>query len=182
MGSCFSVRLPAALKVVAPSEIKHEGELPPARYRAKVVVVDDNTDAAETLAGVLKTRGHEVRVAFDGAEAVQEITRTRPQAALVDIGLPKMNGYEVAKAVRNNGANDTVLIAVTGWSGAATAQVNCGTIPPGPARTDCYIGLGRIARQNSEIAAGVAQQQTDRAIYRSVTGRPPKKKVDRTLR
>ena len=75
-----------------------------------------------------------------------------------------------------------MLIAVTGWSGSATAQVNCETIPPGPARTDCYIGLSRIARQNSEIAAGVAQQQTDRAIYRSVTGRSSKKKLDRTLR
>ena len=45
-----------------------------------------------------------------------------------------------------------MLFAVTGWSGAATAQVNCETIPPGAARTDCYIGLSRIARQNSEIA------------------------------
>jgi hypothetical protein len=75
-----------------------------------------------------------------------------------------------------------MLIAVTACSGAATAQVNCETIPPGPARTDCYIGLGRIGRQNPEIAAGVAQQQTDSAIYRSVTGRSPKKKVYRTLR
>jgi hypothetical protein len=71
---------------------------------------------------------------------------------------------------------------VAGWSGAATAQVDCETIPPGPARTDCYIGLSRIARQNSEIAASVAQQQTDRAIYRSVTGSSPKKKMYRTLR
>jgi len=70
-----------------------------------------------------------------------------------------------------------VLIAIAGW-----AQVNCEAIPPGPARTDCYIGLSRIARQNSEIAAGVAQQQTDRAIYRSVTGSSPKKKMYRTLR
>jgi hypothetical protein len=75
-----------------------------------------------------------------------------------------------------------MLIAVAGWSGAATAQVNCETIPPGPARTDCYIGLSRIARQNSEIAASVAQQQTDRAIYRSVTGSSRKKKMYRTLR
>jgi hypothetical protein len=72
-----------------------------------------------------------------------------------------------------------MLIAVTGWSGATKAQVNCEAIPPGPARTDCYIGLSRIGRQNSEIAASVAQQQTDRAIYRSVTGRSPSKKVGR---
>jgi hypothetical protein len=57
-----------------------------------------------------------------------------------------------------------MLLAVTGCSGAATPQVNCETIPPRPTRTDCYIGLNRIARQNSEIAASVAQQQTDRAI------------------
>jgi hypothetical protein len=64
----------------------------------------------------------------------------------------------------------------------ATAQVSCATIPPGPNRTDCYIGLSRINRQKAEIAAGIAQQQTDRAIYRSVTGISPKTKVHRKLR
>ena len=69
-----------------------------------------------------------------------------------------------------------LLAAVADCSSSATAQVNCETIPPGPARTDCYIGLSRINRQKSEIAAGVAQQQTNTAIYRNVIGTRPKKK------
>jgi hypothetical protein len=73
-----------------------------------------------------------------------------------------------------------LLIAVAGWPCTATAQVNCETIPAGPQRTDCYIGLGRIYRQQSEIAATAARQQTDAAIYRSVTGRSPTNKVRRT--
>jgi hypothetical protein len=56
------------------------------------------------------------------------------------------------------------------------AQVNCETFPAGPARTDCYIGLSRINRQKSEISAGIAQQQTETAIYRNVTGKRPNKK------
>jgi hypothetical protein len=63
-----------------------------------------------------------------------------------------------------------LLAVVGGGSGFATAQVDCDAIPAGPARTDCYIGLSRINRQKSEIAAGVARQQTDSAIYRDVTG------------
>jgi hypothetical protein len=57
---------------------------------------------------------------------------------------------------------------------AVNAQVNCETIPAGPARTDCYIGLSLINRQKSEIAAGGAQQQTNRAMYRRLTGTRPR--------
>lgn len=55
--------------------------------------------------------------------------------------------------------------------GLAIAQVNCETLPTGPRRTDCYIGLSHINRQKSEISAGVAQQQAETAIYRKVTGK-----------
>ena len=63
-----------------------------------------------------------------------------------------------------------LVTSVVGSPGLAPAQVNCDAIPSGPARTDCYIGLARIHRQQSDIAAGVAQQQSDAAIYRRVTG------------
>jgi hypothetical protein len=72
-----------------------------------------------------------------------------------------------------------VWVAVTGPD--ATAQVNCQIIPAGPERTDCYISLGRINRQRAEIAAGVARQQTDRAVYRNVTGKNLGKKVPRPV-
>jgi len=63
-----------------------------------------------------------------------------------------------------------LVTTVAGTPGLGQTQVNCDAMPPGPARTDCYIGLARIYRQQSEIAAGVAQQQGDAAIYRRVTG------------
>ena len=63
--------------------------------------------------------------------------------------------------------------------GVAKAQVHCETIPAGPARTDCYIGLSYINRQKSEIAAGTAQQQSDSAIYHQSTGRRSKTKRHR---
>jgi len=65
--------------------------------------------------------------------------------------------------------------------GFAMAQVNCETLPAGPARTDCYIGLSRINRQKSEISGGVAQQQAETAIYRRVTGKRPNKKRRRPV-
>ena len=65
--------------------------------------------------------------------------------------------------------------------GFAMAQVNCETLPAGPARTDCYIGLSRINRQKSEISGGVAQQQAETAIYRSVTVKRPNKKRRRPV-
>lgn len=69
-----------------------------------------------------------------------------------------------------------LLQAVAGQPGPAPAQTQCETTPAGPARTDCYIGLSRIYRQKSEIAAGVARQQSDAAIYRGVTGKRSAKK------
>ena len=72
-------------------------------------------------------------------------------------------------------------LLATGSLGLAMAQVNCETFPAGPARTDCYIGLGRINRQKSEIAAGVAQQQAETAIYRKVTGKRLNKKRRRAV-
>ena len=65
--------------------------------------------------------------------------------------------------------------------GLAMAQVNCETLPPGPRRTDCYIGLSRINRQKSEISAGVAQQQAETAIYRKVKGKGANNKRRRTV-
>jgi len=65
--------------------------------------------------------------------------------------------------------------------GLAMAQVNCEMLPPGPQRTDCYIGLSRINRQKSEISAHVARQQAETAIYRQVTGKRPNKKRRRAM-
>ena len=71
----------------------------------------------------------------------------------------------------------SAMLLVAGWPDSATAQVNCETFPAGPDRTDCYIGLSRINRERAAIAAGAARQQSDIAIYRSVTGTSANKKM-----
>lgn len=82
----------------------------------RVVVADDNRDAAETLAMLLKLDGHEVRVAHDGSGAVDVIASMHPQVAVLDIGMPYLNGYQVAERVRDTpDSADVVLVALTAW-------------------------------------------------------------------
>jgi signal transduction histidine kinase len=101
-------RVPAPLVTASP---------PPAveaRRGRKVVVADDNEDSAEMMRALLEIDGHEVEVAFDGPSAVELIGRVRPHAAVLDIGMPGLDGYEVARRVRA-GDRAIFLIAVTGW-------------------------------------------------------------------
>jgi len=82
----------------------------------RVLVVDDNLDAAATLAELLELWGYEVRLAHEGPAAVEEAVRFRPDVALLDIGLPGMNGYELARQLRAKPESaETVLIALTGY-------------------------------------------------------------------
>lgn len=80
----------------------------------RIVVADDNVDAALTLAALLGLQGHDVRTAHDGMEALDEVMRFEPQVVILDIGMPGMNGYKVAAAVRERNP-DVLLIAITGW-------------------------------------------------------------------
>jgi CheY-like chemotaxis protein len=80
----------------------------------RILVVDDNRDSAESLALLLELQGHEARTAFEGAEAL-DIARTfHPEVVLLDIGLPGMDGYEVARRLREEG-EDSRLVALTGY-------------------------------------------------------------------
>jgi len=82
----------------------------------RVLVADDNRDAAESLAEVLRIEGHDVTLAFDGESALQEFKRVVPEIALLDIGMPLMSGNEVARAIRSlPGGDAAVLVAITGW-------------------------------------------------------------------
>ena len=85
--------------------------------RRRILVVDDNRDAADSLAMLLDRAGNETRTAYDGAEAVHAAALFRPQVVLLDIGLPTINGYEAARQIRDQpwGA-DMALVALTGWS------------------------------------------------------------------
>ena len=82
----------------------------------RILVVDDNVDSALTMAALLAMYGHEVCTAHDGLDALEEMRRFKPDVAILDIGMPKMNGYSVAKSIRSR-SNETqpLLIAVTGW-------------------------------------------------------------------
>jgi CheY-like chemotaxis protein len=82
----------------------------------RVLVVDDNEDSAESLSVMLKLEGHETKTAHDGPSALELARAFRPQVTLLDIGLPGMNGYEVARKLRKQrGGRKTTLIAVTGY-------------------------------------------------------------------
>ncbi|MEW7848603.1 ATP-binding protein [Massilia aurea] len=117
-GSIFTVRLPLAAEEAQASAAP--GEHPPALDGAagglKVLVVDDNVDAAVTLSMILDMSGHTARVAHDGYEALAMAQAFQPRVAFLDIGMPGMSGYETARAMRATaGLEDIVLVALTGW-------------------------------------------------------------------
>ena len=115
-GSEFCVRLPLLPAYVAslvPLATRESGASLPSR---SIVVVDDNNDAAETMAMLLRSIGHDVRVQTDGTSALRELTERMPDVVLLDIGLPGMNGYEVARRLREQPGGDEVRIyALTGY-------------------------------------------------------------------
>jgi signal transduction histidine kinase/CheY-like chemotaxis protein len=112
-GSAFTVRLPA-LPAGAEPEGPHGAAAEAAPCR--VLVVDDNVDAAESLALLLQLLGHEVKVAHDGPTALELAPAFRPHLALLDIGMPGMDGLELARRLRPlSGLETTVLAALTGW-------------------------------------------------------------------
>lgn len=111
-GSEFTVRLPVLTgAAVAPAAPPTAG----ARAATRVLVVDDNVDAAESLAVLLGLDGHEVLVSHDGLEAVEVALRERPSVVLLDIGLPGLTGYEVCREIRMGGLTDALIVAVTGY-------------------------------------------------------------------
>lgn len=114
-GSEFVVRLPVA----EPAQVEPDPEptdSPPAMPQCRVLVVDDNRDAADSLAMMMELLGHQVRTAYDGAAAMQQAAEFKPDVAVLDIGLPKLNGYEVARYIRaQSWGAEMVLVAITGW-------------------------------------------------------------------
>ena len=114
-GSRFTVTLPV-LETATAAPVRLEPPSTRATSRFRVVVADDNTDFASSLAIILQDLGHEVRTTHDGVSAVSLITDFAPDVAFVDIGLPGLSGYDVARRLRAEGANSAlVLVAVTGY-------------------------------------------------------------------
>jgi signal transduction histidine kinase len=113
-GSEFAVWLPAGAAAAAAAPAPAAAGLAPARLR--IVIADDNEDGAESLAGLLRLDGHEVFTVHDGEAAVEGVFRHRPDVAIVDIGMPRLNGYEVARRLRASpDACPAVLLALSGY-------------------------------------------------------------------
>jgi signal transduction histidine kinase/CheY-like chemotaxis protein len=113
-GAEFVVRLPRETEMI-PQELAAEPRLPQA-VPQRVLIADDNADLAESMAMLLRLEGHEVRVALDGSSALDLAEEFEPNAALLDIGMPGLNGYELARELRSRrNGNGLLLIAATGY-------------------------------------------------------------------
>ena len=116
----------------------------------KIVIADDNHDSADSMAMLLEAGGHEVHVAYDGAQAIETAGKVRPEVVLLDIGMPKMNGFECARAIRaQEWAVGTLLVALTGWGQEEDKRraIEAGfdrhlTKPVDPAKLDEALRLG----------------------------------------
>jgi PAS domain S-box-containing protein len=116
-GSEFTVRLALAptLATLPPRERGPDAATASASDKLRILVVDDNVDSAESLALLLRLQGHDVSTAYDGVQALELEEELRPQLVLLDIGLPRMNGYEAASCLRTRRADQLTIVAMTGW-------------------------------------------------------------------
>jgi len=114
-GSEFIVRLPL---IQQPIELpsKTDGPRPAVLSGSRILVVDDNKDSADSLGMLLRLKGNEIRTTYDGLKAVEVAEEFHPELVLLDIGLPKLNGYDVARRIRQQKwGRDMILVALTGW-------------------------------------------------------------------
>jgi signal transduction histidine kinase len=115
LGSAFTIRLPIEAGELAAKPRSDSHQVSPRH----IVLADDNADSLSALARVLEMQGHQVSVAADGLAVLQLLAQTQPQIALLDIGMPGMNGYEVAARVRTDFADKKImLVALSGWGQA----------------------------------------------------------------
>ncbi|MFO1431639.1 MAG: PAS domain S-box protein [Candidatus Competibacteraceae bacterium] len=117
-GSEFSVHLPL-LTMPTPQALKPVDQMsdtPLCQTKCRILVVDDNEDAATSLALLLQMMGQDIQIAYDGLEALAKAETFRPQIVLLDLGMPKLNGYETARRLRaESWGEKAILVALTGW-------------------------------------------------------------------
>ncbi|HEY2414576.1 MAG TPA: ATP-binding protein [Pirellulaceae bacterium] len=112
-GSEFMIRMPHA---ELPAEIPSAAPAPAGKGpRRRILVVDDNVDAAQSLAMLLRLRGHDVQTAFGGPQALEAAKNDVPELVFLDIGMPVMDGYEVARGLRAQFGSEVTIVALTGW-------------------------------------------------------------------
>jgi PAS domain S-box-containing protein len=160
-GSEFVVTLPCETLGVQPVEPDAADTASRQRVSRKILVADDNQDAANTLALLLRLAGHDVRTAHCGQAALTLANEFHPEFALLDIGMPDLNGYEVARRMREaTWGTDMVLVAVTGWSQAedrrqAEAAGFDGHLAK-PAARESLEPMIALARARRRVPAGTA--------------------------
>ena len=114
-GTEFTVRLPLA-KGGSEERARRERRGAPAGIHRRVLIADDNADAASTLGTMLELMGHEVMTASDGVDAVEKASAFKPDIIFLDVGMPRMNGYDACEAIRKlPGGDRMTIIALTGW-------------------------------------------------------------------
>ncbi|HEX9450375.1 MAG TPA: ATP-binding protein [Burkholderiales bacterium] len=122
-GSEFVVTLPVAVPPAEQLPASRPETNKPAARSLRVLLADDNADTVESLAMLLKTLGHDVRTAYDGSSSIEAALDYRPDIMLLDIGLPGLDGYQLATRIREQESlRDTVLVALTGYGDESTRQ------------------------------------------------------------
>jgi CheY-like chemotaxis protein len=115
-GAEFTVRLPLLPQETRYGQAQAAVPVLPAASGHRLLVVDDNEDAAASLAMLLRLKGHEVEIAHDGPSALRLAREFRPALVFLDLGMPGMDGFEVARALRATpGLEDVHIVALTGW-------------------------------------------------------------------
>jgi CheY-like chemotaxis protein len=114
-GSAFSVRLPA-LSPAPSATLQPKSDAPTSQAPKRIVVADDNEDSVVMLAELFKLLGHEVWTASDGAEALERASEVHPDVVVLDLGMPRLDGFETARRIRETpGCKSALLVALTGW-------------------------------------------------------------------
>jgi PAS domain S-box-containing protein len=155
-GSTFTVRLPLILDAPLGAH-PHAHQTSPLAKPKRVVVADDNVDAVSTLAEMLRMQGHEVWVANDGIEAVEQASSHHPDAILLDLGMPRVDGLEAARRIRAlPGGEQPLIVALTGWGQHAdrerTHAAGFDVHLVKPADPDEIVGLIERGRESVDAA------------------------------
>jgi PAS domain S-box-containing protein len=161
-GSTFTVRLPAlAAHAPPPAAVPSDRVQAAVGPRRRILVVDDNRDSANSLATMLKLLGNDVATAHDGIEAVEAAEHFRPEVILMDLGMPRLNGYEATRRIREQPwGPPTIIIALTGWGQegdrALSQAAGCDGHLVKP------VSLSELDKVLTELQGAATQKKSDR--------------------